>query len=101
MPIAVLLKQRLKDAGISNRSLASEIGISEVNLSRISTGRIKAIRFSTLEGLCASTGLQPADFFVYVPPSKIDDEEYLRSCGLDPNHLALYIPPEKDEDSPI
>ena len=43
------------------------MGISEVNLSRIKTGRISAVRFSTLDAICRVLDCQPGDILEYVP----------------------------------
>ncbi len=59
----------LADRKISSKDLAERINLSENNLSRIKTGRIKAIRFSTLEALCTELECQPGDLFEHVPPS--------------------------------
>ena len=60
----------LADRKMSSRDLALAMGLSEVNLSRIKTGKVSAIRFSTLEALCRELGCQPGDLLEYVP----DDE---------------------------
>jgi putative transcriptional regulator len=50
--------------------LAEKVGISNVNMSNIKTGKIKAIRFSTLEAICKSLNCQPGDILEYNPDSK-------------------------------
>ncbi|MBM6952839.1 helix-turn-helix transcriptional regulator [Enorma phocaeensis] len=54
------------------------MGISPVNLSRIKTGKISAIRFSTLEAMCEALACQPGDLLEYVP-----DDEAARHFGLE------------------
>ncbi len=68
--IVINLDRVLVDRKIASKDLAQLIGLSENNLSRIKTGRIKAIRFSTLNGLCRELGCKPGDILDYVP----DDE---------------------------
>ena len=68
--IVTRLDRVLADRKMSSRDLALAIGLSEVNLSRIKTGKVSAIRFSTLEALCRELGCQPGDLLEYVP----DDE---------------------------
>lgn len=67
MPIVLRLDRMMADRKISVNSLAMQIGIAPVNLSRIKTGKIKAIRLSTLEGLCTELSCQPGDLFEFVP----------------------------------
>lgn len=68
--IVTRLDRVLADRKMSSRDLALAIGLSEVNLSRIKTGKVSAMRFSTLEALCRELGCQPGDLLEYVP----DDE---------------------------
>lgn len=68
--IVTRLDRVLADHKMSSRDLALAMGLSEVNLSRIKTGKVSAIRFSTLEALCRELGCQPGDLLEYVP----DDE---------------------------
>ena len=42
------------------------VGISNVNLSNLKTGKVKAIRFSTLEAICDVLDCQPADILEFV-----------------------------------
>ncbi len=53
----VMLARRKK----SSRDLAAEIGISEVNLSLLKTGRVKGVRFETLNKICAALDCKPGD----------------------------------------
>ena len=68
--IVTRLDRMLADRKMSSRDLALAMGLSEVNLSRIKTGKVSAMRFSTLEALCRELGCQPGDLLEYVP----DDE---------------------------
>ena len=52
MPIVLRLDRVMADRKISLQELAEEVGISNVNLSNIKTGKVRAIRFSTLEAIC-------------------------------------------------
>lgn len=67
MSIVPTLDRVLAERGVSSRELARRVGISEVNLSRIKTGKVNAIRFSTLEALCRELDCQPGDLLEYVP----------------------------------
>jgi putative transcriptional regulator len=53
-----LRKRRAKD-------LAAEIGITEANLSLLRTGKVKGIRFETLEAICKALHCQPGDLLEY------------------------------------
>ena len=55
----------LVERKISSNELADKVGISPVNLSRIKTGKVKGIRFSTLEALCKEC--EPGDLLGYEP----------------------------------
>ena len=50
---------------MSLNALAEKVGIANVNLSKIKTGKISAIRFSTLEAICAALDCQPGDILEY------------------------------------
>ena len=65
--IVLRLDRVLADRKIRSKELAERIGLTEVNLSRIKTGRISAVRFSTLDALCRELGCQPGDILEYVP----------------------------------
>ena len=54
---------------VNGKDLAERIGISPVNLSRIKTGKISAVRFSTLDAICQALDCQPGDLLEYVPES--------------------------------
>ena len=65
--IVVNLDRVLVDRKVKSKDLAKRIGLSENNLSRIKTNNIRAIRFSTLDGLCRELGCSPGDLLDYVP----------------------------------
>lgn len=69
--IITRLDRVMADRKISVNALSERMGLSPVNLSRIRTGKIKAMRFSTLEGLCRELNCQPGDLLEYKP----DEEE--------------------------
>ncbi|MBR5922544.1 MAG: helix-turn-helix transcriptional regulator, partial [Clostridia bacterium] len=54
---------------ISLGDLAEKVGISNVNLSKIKTGKVTAIRFSTLSAICKALSCQPGDILEYDPDS--------------------------------
>ena len=65
MAIVSKLAVIMADRGISGKVLAEKINITEANLSKLKTGKIKAIRFSTLEALCRELNCQPGDILIY------------------------------------
>ena len=65
MPIILRLDRMMADRKISLNQLAREVGISNVNLSNIKTGKISAIRFSTLEAICRVLDCQPGDILEF------------------------------------
>lgn len=65
MPIIVRLDRVMADRKILLKDLAEEIGISNVNLSKLKTGKVTAIRFSTLEAICKALACQPGDILEY------------------------------------
>ena len=68
MPIILRLDCVMADRKISLNELAERVGISNVNLSNIKTGKIRAIRFSTLEAICEVLECQPGDLLEYEKP---------------------------------
>ena len=66
MPIEVTLDMMLLKRKTSSRDLAAAIGLSETNLSLIKSGKIKGMRFSTLNAICAYLECQPGDILTYV-----------------------------------
>ena len=67
MAIVLRLDRMMADRKMSLNSLAEEVGISDVNLSNIKTGKISAIRFTTLNGICRALDCQPGDILEYIP----------------------------------
>jgi putative transcriptional regulator len=65
--IAIRLDELLTERGMTLTELSERVGITVVNLSVLKNGRARAIRFSTLAGLCAVLGCQPGDLLGYEP----------------------------------
>jgi putative transcriptional regulator len=66
MAIIIRLDRVLADKKMKLNELAGLINLSPVNLSNIKTGKIKAIRFSTLNAICKQLECQPGDIIEYV-----------------------------------
>lgn len=65
MPIIVNLDIMLAKRKMRSNELAERIGLTTVNLSILKTGKIKAIRLSTLDAICKELGCQPGDILEY------------------------------------
>ena len=63
--IILKLNQVMKARGVKLKDLAVKIGLTDANLSNIKTGKISAIRFSTLNALCKELNCQPSDILEY------------------------------------
>lgn len=63
--IVVRLDRVLADRKMALGELADIVGISNVNLSNLKTGKVKAVRFSTLDAICKALDCQPADILEY------------------------------------
>ena len=65
MAIEVRLDLQLVKQKLTLTELSRRVGISVTNLSLLKTGRVKAIRFSTLEAICRELNCQPGDLLEY------------------------------------
>lgn len=64
--IIIRLDRVLADRKMRLNDLAAQVGISNVNLSCLKTGKVRAIRFSTLDAICRVLRCQPGDILEYV-----------------------------------
>ena len=65
MAIILRLDRMMADRKMSLTELAVRVGISNVNLSKIKTGKVSAIRFSTLNKICDVLDCQPGDILEF------------------------------------
>lgn len=65
MAIILRLDRVMADRKMSLTELAVRVGISNVNLSNLKTGKVKAVRFSTLNAICDVLDCQPGDILEY------------------------------------
>lgn len=70
MTIVIRLDRMLADRKMQLSELAEKVDVSIVNLSNLKTGKVRAVRFSTLNAICRALGCQPGDILEYV-----EDEE--------------------------
>lgn len=75
MPIDVKLDLVMVKKRMSLTELSARVGISMTNLSLLKTGKVKGIRFSTLEALCRELDCRPGDILEYIPAvaGRVDD----------------------------
>ena len=67
MAIEVTLDMMLVQRKTSSKELAAAIGLSETNLSLIKSGKIKGVRFSTLNAICNYLECEPGDILKHIP----------------------------------
>lgn len=67
MPISVQLDVMLARRKVKSRDLAEFVGITEANMSLLKQGKVKGVRFETLEKICEYLQCQPGDLLVYEP----------------------------------
>ncbi len=70
MPIIVNLDVMLAKRKMRSRDLAQLVGITEQNISLLKSGKVKGVRFDTLERICEVLQCQPGDILEFVA----DDE---------------------------
>jgi putative transcriptional regulator len=69
MAIVVNLDVMLAKRKMRSKELAEIIGITEANLSLLKSGKVKGVRFETLDKICAALQCQPGDLLEYKPES--------------------------------
>lgn len=67
MAIILRLDRVMADRKMSLNELSERVGISNVNLSKLKTGKVSAIRFSTLNAICTVLECQPGDIMEFTP----------------------------------
>lgn len=72
MPVVVTLDVMLAKRKRRGNDLAQAIGITEANLSLLRQGRVKGVRFATLEAICRELECQPGDLLAYLPDAADD-----------------------------
>jgi putative transcriptional regulator len=78
MPITVQLDIMLARRKVRSKDLAEHVGITEANMSLLKQGKVKGVRFDTLEKICAYLQCQPADLLLYTP-----DEAHIPPAGAE------------------
>ncbi|AKU99586.1 Transcriptional regulator, Cro/CI family [Labilithrix luteola] len=67
MPIVVRLGVVLAERNVRSKELAEYVGITEANLSLLKQGKVKGVRFDTLERICEFLDCQPGDLLRHEP----------------------------------
>ncbi|HEX4861010.1 MAG TPA: helix-turn-helix transcriptional regulator [Rhizomicrobium sp.] len=78
MAIVLTLDVMMARRRMRSNVLARAIGITESNLSLLKSGKVRGIRFSTLEAICRALDCQPGDIIEYQPENRDDG---LRKAG--------------------
>jgi putative transcriptional regulator len=68
MPIVVNLDVMLAKRKMRSRELAELVGITEQNISLLKSGKVKGVRFETLERICDVLQCQPGHILEFVNP---------------------------------
>ena len=67
MPIQVNLNVVLARRRMRSKDLAQAIGITEANLSLLKSGKVRGVRFATLDAICRALDCQPGDLLEWLP----------------------------------
>ena len=65
MAIVVCLDEVMAEKNVTVTELAKAVDISRVNMSHLKSGKIKAIKMSTLDGICSYLECEPGDILKY------------------------------------
>lgn len=75
MAILVHLDVVLAQRKVKSRELAAHVGITEQNLSLLKSGKVRGIRFATLERICEYLQCQPGDLLEFRDGGDSEDSE--------------------------
>jgi len=73
MAIILRLDRVMADRKMSLNELSERVGVSNVNLSKLKTGKVSAIRFSTLDAICHALSCQPGDILEYEDTGEVPE----------------------------
>jgi putative transcriptional regulator len=86
--IIVKLDDLLHERRMTLTELSERIGITLANLSVLKTGKARAIRFSTLDAICAALQCQPGDLLEFAPASLADVDKAATALGHETEPLC-------------
>ncbi len=72
MPIRVRLNVMMAERNVKSKDLAAYVGITEANLSLLKQGKVKGVRFETLERICDYLDCEPGDLLRLEKPPKAE-----------------------------
>lgn len=75
MAIILRLDRMMADRKMSLNELSEKVGVANVNLSKIKTGKVSAIRFTTLDAICDVLDCQPGDILEFRRDKKSDETD--------------------------
>lgn len=75
MGIVVHLDVMLAMRKVKSKDLAAAVGITEANLSLLKCGKVKGVRFETLEAICRHLRCQPGDLLTYQADDPTDHQD--------------------------
>ncbi|HEY3951127.1 helix-turn-helix transcriptional regulator [Phenylobacterium sp.] len=81
MAIVLRLDVVMARRKVRSNVLARAIGITEANLSLLKSGKVKGLRFSTLEAICRFLDCQPGDILEFIPDERAEGAEPLREAS--------------------
>ena len=96
MAIIVNLDVMLARNKMKSKELAQLVGITEQNLSLLKSGKVKGIRFSTLEAICTHLNCQPGDILAHTPEAMP-----VAKVAKKPTTLAIEDEPVMGFDEPL
>ncbi|MES2033239.1 MAG: helix-turn-helix transcriptional regulator [Pseudomonadota bacterium] len=73
MPIVLRLDVMMARRKMRSNTLARAIGITEANLSLLKSGKVKGLRFATLDAICRALDCQPGDLLEYQPEGGVEE----------------------------
>ena len=82
MAIVIRLDVMMARRKVRSNTLARAIGITDANLSLLKSGKVKGLRFSTLEAICRFLECQPGDILEFVP------DEHAAAADVEPLRIA-------------
>ena len=74
MAIVVNLDVMMARRKVKSKDLAAFVGVTEQNMSLLKSGKIKGVRFSTLDRICSYLNCQPGDLLEHRPTGPIEDD---------------------------
>jgi len=81
MPIILRLDVMLARRKMRSNTLARALGITDANLSLLKSGKVKGMKFETLEAICGFLDCQPGDILEYQPEPRAAADQDVKRAG--------------------